>query len=118
MGIMNMEVNTELLPYPTEDSTSAKEMNIELLPKPSEDCTGPKEMEEWSMEWISKLIEDSQSAKEMAESFPGPPEVAIAGYKVVETDGVGSHREEDIGFINVIDTARGHFNNALHAQLL
>ncbi|XP_040952188.1 uncharacterized protein [Gossypium hirsutum] len=110
---MNMELNTEFLTYPTEDSTSAKEMNIELLPKPSEDSTGPKEMEEWSMEWISKLIEDSSNAKEMAESFPGPPEVAIAGYKVVETDGVGSHREEDIGFINVIDNARGHFNNAL-----
>ncbi|MFQ6644380.1 hypothetical protein Gotur_017210 [Gossypium turneri] len=110
---MNTEVNTELLPYPTEDSTSAKEMNIELLPKPSEDSTGPKEMEEWSMEWISKLIEDSSNAKEMAESFPGPPEVAIAGYKVVETDGVGSRREEDIGFINVIDTAKGRFNNAL-----
>ncbi|KAK5826890.1 hypothetical protein PVK06_021823 [Gossypium arboreum] len=110
---MNMEVNTEFLPYPTEDLTSAKEMNIELLPNPIEDSTGPKEMEEWSMEWISKLIEDSQNAKEMEESFPGPPEVAIAGYKVVETDGVGSHREEDIGFINVIDTARGHFNNAL-----
>ncbi|KAH1055056.1 hypothetical protein J1N35_033121 [Gossypium stocksii] len=110
---MNMEVNTELLPYPTEDPASAKEMNIELLPKPTEDCTGPKEMEEWSMEWISKLIEDSSNAKEMAESSPGPPEVAIAGYKVVETDGVGSHREDDIGFINVIDNARGHSNNAL-----
>ncbi|KAH1055051.1 hypothetical protein J1N35_033116 [Gossypium stocksii] len=38
---MGMEVNTELLPYPTEDSTSAKEMNIELLPKPIEDSTDP-----------------------------------------------------------------------------
>ncbi|PPR91143.1 hypothetical protein GOBAR_AA29540 [Gossypium barbadense] len=102
------KVNTELLPYPTEDPTIAKEMNIEMLPKPIEDSTGPKEMEDWSMEWISKLIEDSSNAKEMAESFPGPPEVAIAGYKVVETDGVGSHREEDISFINVIDNARGH----------
>ncbi|TYI67829.1 hypothetical protein E1A91_D08G046300v1 [Gossypium mustelinum] len=66
---MNMEVNTELLPYLREDSTK---------------------------------------------NFPGPPEVAIAGYKVVETDPVGSHREEDIGFINVIDNAdnaRYHFNN-------
>ncbi|MBA0645187.1 hypothetical protein Goklo_013314, partial [Gossypium klotzschianum] len=115
---MNMEVNTELLPYLREDSTSAKEMKIELLPKPIEDSTSPKEMghntEEWSIELISKLMEDSPSAKEMAENFPGPPEVVIAGYKVVETDPVGSHREEDIGFINVTDNAdnaRYHFNN-------
>ncbi|KAL1085344.1 hypothetical protein V6Z11_D08G044200 [Gossypium hirsutum] len=66
---MNMEVNTELLPYLREDSTK---------------------------------------------NFPGPPEVVIAGYKVVETDPVCSHREEDIGFINVTDNAdnaRYHFNN-------
>ncbi|KAK5826889.1 hypothetical protein PVK06_021822 [Gossypium arboreum] len=96
------------LENPTAPVSYNSEAGVELLPKPIEDSTGPKEMEDWSMEWISKLIEDSSSAKEMAESFPGPPEVAIAGYKVVETDGVGSHREEDIGFINVIDNARGH----------
>ncbi|MBA0795443.1 hypothetical protein Gohar_006307, partial [Gossypium harknessii] len=52
--------------------------------------------------------------KDVAENFPGPPEVVIAGYEVVETDPVGSHREEDIGFINVTDNAdnaRYHFNN-------
>ncbi|PPS01713.1 hypothetical protein GOBAR_AA18938 [Gossypium barbadense] len=116
----NMEVNTELLPYLIEDSTSAKEMemgrnmeewSIELISKRIEDAPSAKEidmnMEKENVELMSKLTEDTSNAKEMgkdvAESLPGPPEVAIAGYKVVETDAVSSHREEDIGFITVID---------------
>ncbi|TYJ25236.1 hypothetical protein E1A91_A07G035000v1 [Gossypium mustelinum] len=99
-----------------------EEWSIELISKLIEDSPSAKEidmnMEEEIVELMAILIEDSSNAKEMgkdvAESFPGPPEVAIAGYKVVETDAVGSHREEDIGFINVIDNAdnaRGHFHN-------
>ncbi|MBA0604734.1 hypothetical protein Godav_017377 [Gossypium davidsonii] len=126
-----MEMNIELLPKLIEDSTSPKEMGrkmeewrIELISKRIEDSPSAKEidmnMEKENVELMSKLTEDSSNAKEMgkdvAESLPGPPEVAIAGYKVVETDAVGSHREEDIGFITVIDNAdnaRGHFNNLI-----
>ncbi|MBA0757030.1 hypothetical protein Gotri_020153 [Gossypium trilobum] len=134
----NSEGGVELLPKLLDGSTVANRMG--MIYEYGEDSTSPKEMghnmEEWSIELISKLIEDSPSAKEIdmnieeenvelmsklledssnakemgkdvAESFPGPPEV-------VETDAVGSHREEDIGFINVIDNAdnaRGHFHN-------
>ncbi|MBA0730643.1 hypothetical protein Golax_023237 [Gossypium laxum] len=126
-----MEMNIELLPKLIEDSTSPKEMGrnmeewrIELISKRVEDSPSAKEidmnMEKENVELMSKLTEDPSNAKEMgkdvAESLPGPPEVAIAGYKVVETDAVGSHREEDIGFITVIDNAdnaRGHFNNLI-----
>ncbi|MBA0610125.1 hypothetical protein Godav_011012, partial [Gossypium davidsonii] len=123
-----MEMKIELLPKPIEDSTSPKEMghnteewSIELISKLIEDSTSAKEIDmnmEENVQLMSKLIEDYSNAKEMgkdvAENFPGPPEVVIAGYKVVETDPVGSHREEDIGFINVTDNAdnaRYHFNN-------
>ncbi|KAH1108585.1 hypothetical protein J1N35_012353 [Gossypium stocksii] len=127
MGHNMEEWSIELISKLMEDSPSAKEIsmeeeNIKLIPKLIEDSTSAKEidmnMEEENVQLMSKLIEDSSNAKEMgkdvAESFPGPPEVAVAGYKVVETDPVGSHGEEDIGFINVTDNAdnaRDHFNN-------
>ncbi|TYJ20990.1 hypothetical protein E1A91_A08G034500v1 [Gossypium mustelinum] len=95
-----------------------EQWSMELISKLIEDSPSAKEIDmnmEENVELMSKLIEDSSNAKEMskdvAESFPGPPEVDITGYKVVETDAVGSHREEGIGFINVIDNARGDFNN-------
>ncbi|MFQ6619560.1 hypothetical protein Gotur_000644, partial [Gossypium turneri] len=104
-----MEMNIELLPKLIEDSTSPKEMGrnmeewrIELISKRIEDSPSAKEidmnMEKENVELMSKLTEDSSNAKEMgkdvAESLPGPPEVAIAGYKVA-------------------DNARGHFNNLI-----
>ncbi|MBA0732394.1 hypothetical protein Gogos_016491 [Gossypium gossypioides] len=101
----NSEVGVELLPELLDGSTVANRMG--MMYEYGEDSPSAKEidmnMEEENVDLMSKLIEDSSNAKEMgkdvAESFPGPPEVAIAGYKVVETDAVGSHREEDIGFI-------------------
>ncbi|MBA0853684.1 hypothetical protein Goshw_020887 [Gossypium schwendimanii] len=127
MGHNMEEWSIELISKLMEDSPSDKEISMEeedikLIPRLIEDSTSAKEInmniEEENVQLMSKLIEDSSNAKEMgkdvAESFPGPPEVVIAGYKVVETDPVGSHREEDIGFINVTDNAdnaRYHFNN-------
>ncbi|KAK8339576.1 hypothetical protein V6Z11_A08G044100 [Gossypium hirsutum] len=88
---------------PVSYNSEVTEVGVELLPKLL-DCSTI----------ANRMGMNMEMGKDVAESFQGPPEVAIAGYKVVETDPVGSHREEDIGFINVTDNAdnsRDHFNN-------
>ncbi|GMJ01356.1 hypothetical protein HRI_003804800 [Hibiscus trionum] len=118
-----MEANIELLPKLLKDSTVAKgmgkniEVEIESLPKLIEDSTSAKETAttmEVDTELLTKLTGDSSSAeeigKDVADSFPGIPEAVIASYKVAETNAVGSHKEEDIEFINGTDNARDHFN--------
>ncbi|TYJ21137.1 hypothetical protein E1A91_A08G044100v1 [Gossypium mustelinum] len=96
---------------PVSYNSEVTEVGVELLPKLLDGSTIANRMG-MNMEVNTEL--PTKMGKDVAESFPGPPEVAIAGYKVVETDPVGSHREEDIGFINVTDNAdnsRDHFNN-------